>query len=187
MSEATSDAVAPWLEEGWRFILDLYAQPGISQCCLQMQEHSSVDVMVLLLASYQYVRRGITMSDADIAAADAAVRDWRMSMVQPIRALRRLAKTHGPSTAGATELAQSLLAAELRAERIAWNKFASIGSSLTGQGDSADLVLRVCRYFGDSGAAGPAAAVNKADSCRSAAVTLQSHLERCRAAKDGAG
>lgn len=182
MNDQAASAGAPWRDEGWQFILQFYAQPGVSACCLRLQEQASVDVMVLLLACYQYAERGIALSDDDIAAADAAVRDWRTGMVHPIRALRRQAKaasTSSPATEGAAALAQALAAAELQAERMAWNRLASHGPVRNGQaaanaGGGSDLVLRVVRHF-----QGREAQVT--DECRQAIAAIQSLMEQRRA------
>ncbi|MCA1454407.1 TIGR02444 family protein [Bradyrhizobium sp. BRP22] len=106
--------------ESWAFALELYAEPGIADACLQLQNECGVDVMMLLMATFAAVRRGIVLTRTDIAEMDAACRDWRERIVRPLRALRTTLKT-GPAPAPnerTEKLRSSIKAAELSAERL---------------------------------------------------------------------
>jgi uncharacterized protein (TIGR02444 family) len=106
--------------ESWAFALELYAEPGISEACLQLQNECGVDVMMLLMTAFAAVRRGIVLLPSDIAAMDAACRDWRERIVRPLRALRTILKS-GPAPAPneqTEKLRSSVKAAELSAERL---------------------------------------------------------------------
>jgi uncharacterized protein (TIGR02444 family) len=106
--------------ESWAFALELYAEPGISDACLQLQNECGVDVMMLLMATFAAVRRGIVLTLTDVAGMDAACRDWREQIVLPLRALRTTLKS-GPAPAPnerTEKLRSSIKAAELSAERL---------------------------------------------------------------------
>jgi uncharacterized protein (TIGR02444 family) len=106
--------------ESWVFALELYAAPGISDACLQLQNECGVDVMMLLMTTFAAVRRGIVLTPPDIAAMDAACRDWRERIVLPLRALRTTLKS-GPAPAPneqTEKLRSGIKAAELSAERL---------------------------------------------------------------------
>jgi uncharacterized protein (TIGR02444 family) len=106
--------------ESWAFALELYAEPGISEACLRLQNECGVDVMMLLMTTFAAVRRGIVLTPSDVAAMDAACRDWRERIVLPLRALRTMLKS-GPAPAPneqTEKLRSSIKAAELSAERL---------------------------------------------------------------------
>jgi uncharacterized protein (TIGR02444 family) len=106
--------------ESWAFALKLYAEHGISEACLQLQNEGGVDVMMLLMTTFAAVRRGIVLTPTDIAGMDAACRDWRDRIVRPLRALRTTLKS-GPAPAPneqTEKLRSSIKAAELSAERL---------------------------------------------------------------------
>ena len=91
----------------WTFSLALYGRPGVADACLALQDEQGMDVNLLLYACYATVC-GQALSEADLRAVDAAVREWRAEMVAPLRALRR--RSEG-------DLKQRLSEAELLAEK----------------------------------------------------------------------
>jgi uncharacterized protein (TIGR02444 family) len=106
--------------ESWDFALKLYAQPGIADACLRLQAECSVDVMMLLTATFAAIRRGVVLTPSDIAEMDAACRPWREQIVLSLRALRTTLKT-GPPPAPSErteKLRSRIKAAELSAERL---------------------------------------------------------------------
>jgi uncharacterized protein (TIGR02444 family) len=107
--------------ESWDFALKLYAEPGIADACLRLQAECSVDVMMLLMATFAAVRRGVVLTPSEIADMDAACRPWREQIVLPLRALRTRLKA-GPAplapSEGTEKLRSSIKAAELSAERL---------------------------------------------------------------------
>jgi uncharacterized protein (TIGR02444 family) len=112
--------------DSWRFALALYAKPGVSAACLQLQDDAGVDVMLLLVALFAASHRCIALTDADLIAMDAVVRPWREQVVQPLRALRCTLKS-GPSPAPSAmsdRLRERIKASELDAERIANDRLA---------------------------------------------------------------
>ncbi|MGY3622734.1 TIGR02444 family protein [Bradyrhizobium sp. USDA 10063] len=118
--DATAGASQAIDAESWAFALELYAEPGIADACLRLQNECGVDVMMLLMATFAAVRRGIVLTRTDIAGMDGACRDWRERIVLPLRALRTTLKS-GPAPAPSErteKLRSSIKAAELSAERL---------------------------------------------------------------------
>jgi uncharacterized protein (TIGR02444 family) len=106
--------------ESWEFALKLYAESGVADACLRLQDECSVDVMILLMATFAAARRGIVLGPSDIAQMDAACLAWREQIVLPLRALRTTLKS-GPAPAPnerTERLRSSIKAAELSAERL---------------------------------------------------------------------
>lgn len=106
--------------ESWDFALKLYAKPGISASCLQLQAECGVDVMMLLTVTFAAVRRGVVLKPSDIKDMDAVCRPWREQIVLPLRALRTTLKA-GPAPAPGEDtekLRSSIKGAELAAERL---------------------------------------------------------------------
>jgi uncharacterized protein (TIGR02444 family) len=106
--------------DGWAFALHIYAQPGVADACLRLQDEAGVDVMTFLMAGFAAVRHRVLLTAAEIRELDEVCRPWREQIVQPLRALRTRLKT-GPLPAPniATEPFRSTIkAAELAAERL---------------------------------------------------------------------
>jgi uncharacterized protein (TIGR02444 family) len=106
--------------DGWAFALHLYAQPGIADACLRLQDEADVDVMMFLMTIFAAVRHRVLLTPAEIRELDEVCRPWREQIVQPLRALRtRLKAGPLPAPSSATEPFRSTIkAAELAAERL---------------------------------------------------------------------
>ena len=116
MTQSRSDLEA----DGWAFALRLYAQPGVAEACLRLQDEAGVDVMMSLMIVFAAVRHRVLLTPAEIRELDEACRPWREQIVHPLRAIRIRLKT-GPSPApgSTTEPFRSTIkAAELAAERL---------------------------------------------------------------------
>lgn len=106
--------------ESWGFALKLYAEPGIADACLRLQARYGVDVMMLLIAAFAAIRRGVVLTPLEIAEMDGVCRPWREQIVLPLRGLRTTLKA-GPAPApgeGSERLRSSIKSAELSAERL---------------------------------------------------------------------
>ena len=106
--------------DGWAFALHLYAQPGIADACLRLQDEADVDVMMFLMTIFAAVRHRVLLTPVEIRELDEVCRPWREQIVQPLRALRtRLKAGPLPAPSSATEPFRSTIkAAELAAERL---------------------------------------------------------------------
>jgi uncharacterized protein (TIGR02444 family) len=106
--------------KAWAFALALYAQPGVPEACLKLQDGAKVDIILLLSAVHAASQRHLLLTAADLRSMDDTVRDWRDKVVRPLRSLRRMLKT-GPSPApseASERLRTGIKADELDAEEI---------------------------------------------------------------------
>jgi uncharacterized protein (TIGR02444 family) len=99
----------------WTFSLVVYAEAGVQEECLALQERHALDVNLLLLCAYAGVQ-GVTLSGHDVAAAADVVAGWHRDVVRPLRAARRALKAGARDDAAA--LRTDVKAAELRAEQV---------------------------------------------------------------------
>ena len=70
----------------WDFAVRLYAEPGVGEACLVLQDRFGVDVPLLLWAAWL----GDGADAAALRAGDRAVGPWRARAVRPLRALRAI-------------------------------------------------------------------------------------------------
>lgn len=103
----------------WRYVLAIYALPGVSSACLMLQDRLGLDVLVMLHLAYAATRCGVAVSEETITAADALVGQWRTDVVRPLRAARHAIPRHQPAVA---DLRAKVQQAELLAEQhaLAW-------------------------------------------------------------------
>jgi uncharacterized protein (TIGR02444 family) len=116
MTDAGDDIAS----RAWDFALRIYAEPGVADACLQLQRDAGADVIMVLMAAFAAVRRGVILGPSDAAEMDAACRAWREQVVRPLRALRTTLKS-GPApapNAGTAQLRADVKSAELLAERL---------------------------------------------------------------------
>jgi uncharacterized protein (TIGR02444 family) len=139
----------------WGFALKLYAQPGVAQACLDLQEHAGVDVIVLLACLYAAQVLGRAVSRDRVAQMEATISAWRTDAVRPLRKLRQNLKT-GPAPApqDATEkLREIIKRAELAAEQI---ELAALAAGLenleasSGSQNAQLLITDIVRVYAES-------------------------------------
>ena len=94
MKDESSEPTSDLHSDGWRFILRLYAEPGVADLCLHLQAKADVDVNVLLFAVYAAIDRGSILDRSALQVIDTAIEDWRRRVVVPLRALRRDLKSN---------------------------------------------------------------------------------------------
>jgi len=136
----------------WTFSLVVYAEAGVQEECLALQERLALDVNLLLLCAYAGVR-GVRFSGNDVAAAAGVVAGWHGDVVRPLRTARRALK----SIAGdaAATLRTEVKAAELKSEQIeqamlwAWWRQRPTGAAAD---PHAALTANVQRLFDHHGA-----------------------------------
>ncbi len=97
----------------WEFSLGIYAQAGVADACLALQESDGVDINLLLYCCWR-ARLGIYMSSNEVKAVNDSIAAWRTEVVHPIRALRQGLREY-PGVASCREL---IKAAELESERL---------------------------------------------------------------------
>ena len=106
--------------DSWAFALRIYAQPGVADACLNLQEAAGVDVMMLLMSAFIAARHRILLTASDIRELDHACSPWRKQVIEPLRAIRKGLKM-GPPPAPSSETEQfrsKIKLAELAAERL---------------------------------------------------------------------
>jgi len=103
----------------WRFALDLYAQDGVEQAAIALQDEHGLDVPLLLLCCFMG-RHGVRATRETIQTLDQHARAWRSVAVDPLRALRRRLKQDvgAVSAARAEPFRDRVKALELEAERL---------------------------------------------------------------------
>jgi uncharacterized protein (TIGR02444 family) len=103
----------------WAFSLGVYARPGVPPACLALQDEGGADVNLLLFLLY-VADCGRMLDSDEVAALDAATRDWREQVVKPLRGVRRVLKTDVGAFAAAdsARLRDRVKRIELAAEKL---------------------------------------------------------------------
>lgn len=103
----------------WRFSLQFYRQPGVSDGCIALQDGCGVDVNLLLFLLW-LADDGQLLSADEVRKLDDEVRDWRNLTIIPIRdARRRLKSVETLVEPGKQEAFRNKVKAlELEAERL---------------------------------------------------------------------
>jgi uncharacterized protein (TIGR02444 family) len=97
-----------------QFALRVYADPDVSEACLRLQDEHGADVNLLLFACWLTAR-----GTAFPAEAETRLRDWRASVIAPLRGIRRNLKPVAATWESVAQLREKVKQAELEAEMIA--------------------------------------------------------------------
>lgn len=113
----------------WDFSLRVYAQPGVAEECLTLQERLSLDVNLLLFSAYAGAKLRLALTPDNLAELIAATEPWHIAVVRPLRATRTAMKRWSedkgdPLAASAATLRLAVKKAELDAERIEHERLA---------------------------------------------------------------
>ena len=103
----------------WGFSLAFYRRSGVADACIALQEHSGVDVNLLLYLLWQAsLERSFVAND--VAKLEKDIAPWREATVIPLRALRRALKEPPGlvARAAAEAFRNRIKAVELEAERL---------------------------------------------------------------------
>ena len=114
MSDSTSGKLQ-YDNEFWQFSLAVYAENGVADECLTLQQQTGLDINVLLFCAWIGVRGGI-LSSADIEAAMRNVAHWHDRVVRPLRSVRQEIKKLGQSEL--ESFRERIKSIELEAEQI---------------------------------------------------------------------
>jgi uncharacterized protein (TIGR02444 family) len=98
----------------WDFSLKVYARPGAAEAALKLQDEGGQDVNLLLFCCWAAVC-GHPLSQAEARALEAESEEWRRSVVQPLRQVRRHLKPLEPEP-GVAALRAQVKRQELAAE-----------------------------------------------------------------------
>jgi uncharacterized protein (TIGR02444 family) len=156
--QTSSDSASGKLQydnELWQFSLAVYAQNGVADECLTLQQQIGLDINMLLFCAWIGVRGGI-LSSADIEAAMRNVAHWQDRVVRPLRSVRQEIKKLGQrDLEGFRERIKSI---ELEAEQIEQALLFGFSESLqSGQANAHDAVPQnikkyIARKSGSNGA-----------------------------------
>src|ERR1700753_549828 len=102
----------------WDFVVELYAKPGVSQACLELQDRLRVDVSFLLTVLFYARHRSIHLSMEEIASLDRSISAWRDQVLIPLRRLRRSVKASDLLNSSTEEFYRRIKADELLAEQL---------------------------------------------------------------------
>ncbi|MGO3668276.1 MAG: TIGR02444 family protein [Vreelandella alkaliphila] len=100
----------------WDFALTFYAQPGVEQACLVLQDRAGVDVCELLVHSWLY-HYGLQVTPGALSMERKVRECWQQSVTAVLRQLRRDLKPQAAESEGIAQLRKTLQQAELQAER----------------------------------------------------------------------
>lgn len=117
----------------WDFAVRLYAEPGVSEACLALQDRFGVDVPLLLWAAWL----GDGADAAALRAGDRAVGPWRARAIRPLRALRRHLRhtVAGLDRKAQEQWREAAKRLEIDAERLTLDILARTGISRRGHAD----------------------------------------------------
>ena len=128
---------------GW-----LYAQPGMQELLLGLQDEAGQDVLLLLTASWLGQRRMSAEPELWLSL-HAAQTPWRERVIQPLRRVRR----HLAGSSAAAALYEQVKACELSAE---WQQLAEwerlcAGGAGTAQAPQACIAAHLAQCCGELG------------------------------------
>jgi uncharacterized protein (TIGR02444 family) len=101
----------------WDFSVQLYAQPGVADASLALQDRFDADVNVLFFVLWAGENRR-PLTSADIGELIASVAPWRDGVIRPLRTARRFLKTTNWKSPETDHLRKNILTEELHAERL---------------------------------------------------------------------
>jgi uncharacterized protein (TIGR02444 family) len=136
----------------WKFVVELYARPGVSHACLQLQDRLGVDVSFLLAVFFYTVHRGLNLPAEEIKKLDRCISAWRNEVILPLRKLRRRLKSGDLLSLSTDDIYPRIKADELLAEQI---EISALVQQLEQMSDnpatssSRVVIERVVRYFAE--------------------------------------
>jgi uncharacterized protein (TIGR02444 family) len=108
-------AVGAAAEGFWRFSLMIYAQPGIAEALIGLQDRAGHNVNLILFGLWLGLSESARLDAADLPRARAAIDPIDRGVVVPLRSLRRTLKADPDPDMRA--LRRRILALEIAAER----------------------------------------------------------------------
>lgn len=97
----------------WQYAKALYSQPGVEQCCLQLQDQGAV-INRLLFACW-LAHRGVRLTPQRMQQLPD---EWHLEVVQPLRAVRYRVRSQLRRMPEAERCYRALCQAELTAEQL---------------------------------------------------------------------
>ncbi len=128
----------------WDFALAFYAQPGVEQACLTLQDAADVDVCELLLHGWLYCH-GLQARREALADISRERAHWQRQFTEPLRHLRRELKPQAAEDEAINALRKSIKTAELQAERVnlqRWQQWAQASEHVSQRLEEVDDSMR---------------------------------------------
>lgn len=117
----------------WDWSLEIYGRPGVEEALLDLQDRLGLDVNLLLFACWTGATGRGRLTDGEWTRLIGGTADWRASVIEPIRAVRRHLKDRGDMP-GATALRERVKALELDAEHAAQLAIAGMATDMSESG-----------------------------------------------------
>jgi len=111
----------------WHFSCAFYAQPGVSEALLALQDRAGLDVNLILFALWQGACGLRRLSQAELMAAERSAGPIRAAIVLPLRALRR--KLRSDRDGDVQRLRERIKTLEIAAERIVQRRLARLAGT----------------------------------------------------------
>ncbi len=111
----------------WHFSCAFYAQPGVSEALIALQDRAGLDVNLILFALWRGACRLHRLSHAELMAAERSAGPIRAAIVLPLRALRR--KLRSDRDADVQRLRERIKRLEMAAERIVQRRLARLAGT----------------------------------------------------------
>ena len=111
----------------WHFSRAFYAQPGVSEALIALQDRAGLDVNLILFALWQGACGRGPLSHAELMAAERSAGPIRAAIVLPLRALRR--KLRSDRDADIQRLRERIKTLEIAAERIVQGRLACLADT----------------------------------------------------------
>ena len=140
-------------ETVWAQILEIYAVPGVQPACLFLQDRFRVDITLLLFSLALGRCRLQPLDRSEIVEADRLIAHWRVTVVQPLRGVRKALKDRvEPVPPGqSASIREAIKRAEQSAEEIEFDVLAEHHANrsvlLDEHGWAAPAIETVVAYF----------------------------------------
>ncbi len=124
-----SDPTQRPAQDFWPFSLEVYRKPGVEGACLSLQDEAGLDVNAVLFCCWAGASGYGCLTDLEMEAVFGVTQSWNVSVVKPLRSVRRVLKDHiGPAPEGpVAALRQAVKDIELEAE---WHEQRLLGDLL---------------------------------------------------------
>lgn len=121
----------------WEWVLEAYAQPGVPEACLALQDDYGQNTSYLLWAVWAEAG-----DPALLARAAEVAQRWEATALVPLREVRRALKPAFPPVGDAARegLRQDVKDAELRAERVLMETLEGLAGAASGGAHAFDAL-----------------------------------------------
>ena len=135
-------------DDVWSYALKLYARPGVEPACLALQE-GGADVCLLLVSAW-LGSTGTAFLPSRMEALESAARDWRETVIVPLRSLRQRWRESAQRDAALAALRDRLKQLELDAEKVLLERLECVATDWP-RGEAGDLSRWLDAAAGDAG------------------------------------